>query len=63
MRRDIDEALQRMDHILRCERQLRRWLQFPPDGIAEEHYDALHVYLREAEWALSNAYQLWHGAA
>lgn len=61
MRRDSNKALERMDHILRCERQLRRWVLNPPPGVAEEDYDELHVRLVEAETALSAAYRQWHG--
>lgn len=61
MRRDVNKAVERMDHILRCERQLRRWLLNPPDGVAEEDYEELHLRLREAEAALSGAYRQWHG--
>lgn len=62
MRRDTDEALERLDHILRCERQLRRWLLNPPSAVAEEDYDELHARVREAEAALSAAYSQWHRA-
>lgn len=60
MRRDTNEAIERLDHIHRCERQLRRWLQDPPLGAAEEDYDALHTALRAAEQAISSGYRLWH---
>lgn len=63
MRRDTQEALERMDHILRCERQLRRWLIDPPAEIAEENYDTLHAALVVAEDALSAAYREWHGTS
>ena len=60
MRRDIHEAVERFAAIDRYRRQFGRWITNPPEGVAEEDYDALHEALREAESALSRAYRQWH---
>ena len=60
MRRDTEEAVERMDAITRYVRQLRRWLADPPAGLAEEDYDVLHEALDTAEESLRTAYKQWH---